>query len=416
MNIHILCDSPKTLSGFSRVGRNLFKGLTKLGHFCCMTGFQTSYESEFFEDNSKEVLPINTQYIDEITQYIINVQKSKAELTICIFNADDASQNMFAKAMSPTIWYVPVEGKKISSMMTRDLLHVSEKGKIIAQCNWGHNELKNNKIKSEVIYHGYDEKIFRKLNKNEFIKKELTNEKINILKYTEGKWLMTNTNIHHMKNELDNKFIFGFVGANHGIRKRIERLLESYALFLQKNIAYKKETLLILRTMPISITGIDLIKECNDLGISPNVIFLYGDNNRLSDNMMNVIYNTFDVNVSASSSEGFGFATLESMAVGVPQIGPDCSSFIELIGKDDDTRGLISIDGMWQMIPDGSKRYLVNEYDMSLKMEIMYLKDDFREVCSNNSLEFAQQYTWNKVIKQWNDLLNESEFSKSKVY
>lgn len=409
MNIHILCDSPKTMSGFARVGRNLYEGLTKLGHTCSMTGFQTTHESEFFGDNKNEVMPINVQYIDDISQYVMNAQKSKSEVVICIFNADNTEQNQYAKVIKPCIWYVPIEGKRISEMMANDLLQVSKTGKIVAQCNWGHDEMKKAGIESKVIYHGYDEKVFRKLENNEKPDKLVRNEKVNMLRHKEGKWEQSNTSTNRIisnMNHTDNKFIFGFIGANHGVRKRIERLLTSYALFLKMDNEYKKDTLLILRTMPISITGINLIKVCEDLGIENNIVFLYGDNNRLSDEAMNAIYNMFDVNVSCSSSEGFGFPTLESMACGVPQIGPECSSFIELIGHEEKRRGLTS-NGIWQMIPDGSYRYLVNEEDMAITMLNMYGNPIIRKDYSKNCLEFTKQYTWNKVIKQWDDLLNE---------
>lgn len=406
--VHILCDSPKTLSGFSNVGKHLAEGLTNLGYEVSMTGFHTAYESEWY--NKIEVMPINVQYIDDVTQYMMNVQKSKADAVICIFNSDDEQQNMYAKAIKNTLWYTPIEGRNISDLMIRDLLQVGENGRIVAQCNWGYNEMKKVGIESKVIYHGYNPGIFKCKSKGNF-SGMITNQKINLLKYSEGRWISDNVSVSTLKDNFKSKFIFGFVGANHGIRKRIERLLTAYSIFLNASKKNKDRTLLVLRTMPISISGINLIKICANLGISSNVVFLYGDNNRLSDESMNIIYNLFDVNVSASSSEGFGFPTLESMACGIPQIGPACSSFIELI-KDRFTsirdRGLIADKGEWQMIPDGSYRFLVNEQCLADKMQEMYIKEEKRNEFSENCIKFASQYTWDKIAKEWNELIRSS--------
>lgn len=411
MKIMILCDSPKTFSGFSVVGKNLAIQLKQLGHEVVISGFQTSNEPESYY--GIKILPVHIQHIDELGQYIVNVQKYQPDICICIFNADDTSQNEFVKAIKPSFWYVPIEGREISDTMARDLYDVSTNGKIIAQCNWGKNEMMKVGIDSTTIYHGYNSEVFKK----EDIRKIISGEKINVIKcetliqdsLKTCTWKISDTLIDTLRNIFDNKFVFGFVGANHGIRKRIERLLTSYSLFLKDNKQRKDRTVLVLRTMPISITSpANLIKICSKLGISSNVIFLHGENNRLSDEAMNAIYNCFDVNVSASSSEGFGLSCIESMAYGVPQIGPSCSSFIELI-KDiepEKDRGLLAEKGEWVMINDGSYRFEVNEQDLADKMSIMYLDKDLRERCGKNASKWIKSYTWKKVADQWNDLIS----------
>ncbi len=405
MKIHILCDSPKQMTGFSIVGKNLAVELRKLGHEISMTGFQTTVG-----DNERvgytKVMPLHVQHIDEIGQYIHNVQKINPDICINIFNADDAQQNTFPKIIKPTFWYVPIEGKDISEMMAKDLCEVSKSGKIIAQCDWGKNEMLKVGVESTTIYHGYDPQIFKKINLTKSIN---INEKINILRYKSGKWNEKSEDIKFLNDELDGKFIFGFIGANHGIRKRIERLLTAYSLFLSENKKRKDDTLLVLKTMPISITSpANLIRICAKLKISSNVVFLYGENNKLCDDSINIIYNCFNVNVSASSSEGFGFPTLESMACGIPQIGPNCSSFIELIkdNKGIDDRGLLVEKGEWVMINDGSYRFEVNEQDLAYNMEIIYSNNNIRKEFGKNAEIWSKQYTWKKVSEQWNNLLN----------
>jgi glycosyltransferase involved in cell wall biosynthesis len=96
------------------------------------------------------------------------------------------------------------------------------------------------------------------------------------------------------------------------------------------------------------------------------------------------------------------------MACGKPNIGPYCSSFIELIGdgeKDPNARGLLSSIGEWQMIENGSERFLVNEKDLASKMKRLYSDEKLRERFSKNAIKFANQFTWEKICLQWNDLL-----------
>ncbi len=403
--IHILCEIPRSMTGFSIVGKHLAEGLHDLGHDVSMTGFQTAYESEWYK--GIEILPLQIQHIEELEQFIFNVRKVNPDIVICIFNSDNANQNMFAKAVSPTCFYTPIEGRNICSVAERDLKEISKRGKVIAQCNWGKNEMKKKGIDSQTIYHGYDPLIFRKLKTLDIC---TMNEKINIVKHVNGKWTEINSNIGILKKDIptNKRFIFGFCGANHGIRKRIERLLKSYSLFLEDNQQLKDRTLLILKTMPVSVTSpVILPRICDQLEISSNVIFLYGENNKLTDTAINSIYNLFDVNVSASSSEGFGFPTLETMAIGIPQIGPNCSSFIELIGEGDNKRGLIAEKGEWVMIQDGSERFEVNEQCFADKMKEMFKDNELREKCGKNAMEWSKQYTWNKIIIQWDNLIKE---------
>jgi glycosyltransferase involved in cell wall biosynthesis len=123
---------------------------------------------------------------------------------------------------------------------------------------------------------------------------------------------------------------------------------------------------------------------------------------------MNILYNSADVNISASSGEGWGLPTGESMACGIPNIGPDCSAFSELIGNDVDlskNRGwLVNIESR-QMIQDGTIRVLVSESDLAMKMKMAFVEKDKIKVFSKNAIDWSKDYTWSKICLQWNDLL-----------
>lgn len=306
---------------------------------------QTSYTSEW--NCGIEQLPIQVGHIDDMTQYMITLDRIKPDVVLNIFQAD-YEFNDFPKAFKKGIWYTPVEGKNITQKMANDLLQVKiNEGEVVAQTKYGQGEIQLALGGASIpyVYHGYDPDIFKPLNfrkidemrycynrtefgrsnsnpillhKNgcydcQFNKSDETNcpyykvEDIAILKFINGKWAEESIPITHLPIVSKGKFVFLFVGQNLGIRKRIERLLKAYSLFIKDSKQLKDRTVLHLHTMPISISGMNLIKMIQDLGIQDNTVFSYGSyrSSGWSSEAINVLYNTADVNVSASSSEGF---------------------------------------------------------------------------------------------------------------
>lgn len=454
MKIHILSNSLRLNSGFSIVAKNLAIGLKKLGHDVTYTGMQTAYVPEF--NSGIEVLPAQTLHVDDITQCILTINRIKPDIVLAIFQMDYES-NDFAKIFPKTVIYCPVEGKNIPQKMANDLLQIKMNGgQPVAQCKYGQGEMQLalGGIDVPYIYHGFDDKIFCPIEKDKLSKikycyycteigqnnsdpwllhqqgcfdcfsglgqlkgryKEncpyFKEEEITILKFIDGKWTEVEMPITQLPTITKGKFIFGFVGQNLGVRKRIERLLKAYSIFIKDSRQLKDRTIIHLHTMPIAINGVNLIKIIQDLGIQDNVIFSYGTyrSSAWTDQAICILYNTFDVNVSASSSEGFGLGTLESMVCGVPNIGSNCSSFIELIGDGEkdpsNSRGLLALIGEWQMIENGSERALVNENHLSDMMKKMYQSEDLRKTFSKNAIKFSSQFTWKKICEQWDQLL-----------
>lgn len=454
MKIHILSNSPRLNSGFSIVAKNVTIGLRKLGHSVTYTGMQTAYVPEF--SSGIEVLPAQTLHVDDITQCMLTINRIKPDIVLAIFQMDYES-NDFAKMFPKTAIYCPVEGRNIPQKMANDLLQIKMNGgQPVAQCRYGQGEMQLalGGIEVPYVYHGFDDKIFYPIEKDKLSKAKycyycteigqnnsdpwllhtygcfdcftglgqlkgkykedcphFKEEEVTILKFINGKWAEVEIPITQLPTFTKGKFIFGFVGQNLGVRKRIERLLKAYSLFIGGSKQLKDRSILHLHCMPIAINGINIIKIIQDLGIQDNVIFSYGTfrSSAWTDQAISILYNTFDVNVSASSSEGFGLPTLESMACGKPNIAPSCSSFVELVGdgeKDpNNSRGLLAHIGEWQMIENGSERALVNENYLSAMMKKMYQSEDLRNTFSKNAIKFAQDCTWEKIVQQWNELL-----------
>jgi len=449
MKIHFLSSSLRTNSGFSIVTKNLALELRKLGHDITMSGLQTANFAEF--SYGIETLPTITHYVDDLTQFMINVQTIKPDVVIYIHQMDSGQFNAFTKVFLKTFVYCPVETRGIPDQMRGDLLSViMNGGKVVAQTQYGQGEIQLalGGIDIPFIYHGFNDKIFKPLNLGDVdqirycyygtdsgkaesdpvkLHKQgcygcilsgndttkcmyYRDEHVSILKFIDGKWTGKDIPITELPNITKGKFVFGFLGYNLGIRKRMERLLKAYSLFIKDSRQLKDRTVLHMHTIPIAIDGLNLIRIVQDLGIQDNVIFSYGSfrSAAWTNEGINILYNTFDTNISASSGEGFGLATIESLACGIPNIGPNSTSFTELIGEDPKTRrGLLASIIDWQMIPDGCYRSLVDEQDLSQCMRIMYQDEKLRKQCSKNAIEWTKQFNWTSICQQWDKLLKE---------
>lgn len=455
MKIHIISNSLKMNSGFSNVARHMIIGLRNLGHDVTFTGMQTPYLPEFTYE--VEVLPVSTFYVDELTQYIINLQKIQPDVVIAIFQSDSGSGDLvqFPLIFKNTFWYTVVEGDNLPLSSYDGYKRViANGGKIVLPSKHGQRQAKESGIDVYNISYGFDNNIYKPINlKNKYeitycfsnteFGKAIANpiklceqgcykcglnsrdqqkcqyfheEEITLLIYdkSQEKWIEKRIKISDLPSETIGKFVFGHVKQNFGIRHRMERLLKAYSIFLNQSRQIKDRILLHIHTMPISVQSpVNLIKIAKDLDIENNIIFSYGNfrSSSWSDEAMNILYNTFDCNCSASSGEGLGLPTIESMACGIPQIGPKSSAFIELIeedvrlnNKDIGPRGILAKIATWQLIDDGSNRSLVDEEDLAKCMKLIYYNENYK-LYRKNCLEFTKNYTWNKVVYRWDRLL-----------
>ena len=445
MKIHFLSNSLKANSGFAIITKNLAQELKKLGHSVMMSGLQTAITPEY--TYGIESLPLATN-IDETTQFKNNLMQVDPDVVIYVGEFYTDLRHL-TKIFPRTVVYIPIEGVGIPSYMIQDLNQIIHNGgRVVALCSYGFNEM----IKVDVqtagyIYPGFNEEIFKKLSNNDlttrycFYTTEMGKESIDprklykhnchtcslllqdqlfcsnfkdelitFCKYTNDKWTeICDMPIYKLKEQFNNKFIYLFVGQNHLLRKKINRLLIAFSILLDSK-QMKDRLHLHLHCQPQSNTGIDLLEISNRLGIQDNISFSYGTyrSSGWSEEALNILYNLADVAVTASSSEGYCLPILESMACGISQVAPDCTSMTELIGKNDkDKRGLLAKIGDSDMIIDMTSRQLVDITDLSTKMKELYNNKELRETCSKNCLKFVQPYTWSNLAKKWDNLIKE---------
>lgn len=443
MKIHIISNNPIGLnSGFGIVARNLALGLKRLGHNVSFTGLQTSYVQSRYQGMT--VYPGNyfSIGIDSPGQIIesvkYNLHKEQPDAVICIFQGDDGRLNALTKLHKNTFWYCPIEGKGMPHGLVADMS--DQYVQPVFMTNQGASEYLNSlgmtgDEMSPIIYPGYNPDIFYPFENNpikgsckwstEHYKYQQDPlflcengcincdgvscgcdiyelEEITLLS-TRGEEVVPYCELMNIKEKFDVKTVFLFVGQNFGVRKRIERLIEAFAKFAEG----KDDVLLHLHTYPIPSTGIDLIAEVQKYGIIDKVVFSYGTlrSSGWSDQAMNMLYNSADILVSATSAEGFGLPHLECMTVGLPQIVPDYSVFPEFITEGDGSRGLLC-KGIEQLTVTGQSRILVDINNMASKMDLLYRNTHKMEWMSKNAIKWAKNHTMENKCAEWVELLS----------
>lgn len=468
IKIHIVSNPLNVNTGFSIVARNLAIGLKKMDYDVTATGMQQSHRPEIYY--GIESFPILGTNIDEIGQLILNIRELDPDIILNIFSVDSGqfiqhamvfdsinilNEGMGIKKKIKSFWYPPIETLGLSDNTIRHLkIFIDTGGKIISQCRWGQREMTKAGIENTVIYHGVDDSIFRPLNDKEINKictipigsgdGKIDESNIWVLNQSNDCRILRWDGIGWNEDKLEGadrlidvhrgKFVFLTVAANLGVRKRLERAMKAYAIFLRKGGQQLKDrTVLHIHTQPFNPEGVNVLGIAEKMGIEKNIVFSYGRwKGGWTDVEMSVLYNSCRNGcfLSASSGEGFGIGTLESMACGIPVIGPRNTSFIELVeeevkigtgdgtgddGKKIGPRGIL-VGGEYQMMIDGSDRFLVNEEELAEAMKRMYeyglyVKDSNKlskegtyDTYKNNCLKFTKMHTWNRICKQWNEL------------
>ncbi|MDD3474356.1 MAG: glycosyltransferase [Candidatus Dojkabacteria bacterium] len=444
LRIHFLSDTLQRNSGFSNVTKNIILELKKRGYECTMTGLNSGYMKTW--DYGIECYPIANEHIGEEASYFATLMEIKPDIVFNLFGSDTGDMDFLLDiplqaGITKRIWYVPVDGLGLGIGSFKSLKRFTDSGgKVVAQCNWGATQLMKNGIDVlDTVYHGYNEKIFKKLTDSELdsadycwyminegkteinpdflfenccwtccdnheLCVESIEEEVGIMKWddVEKRFIYGYYLVSLLRKIVKGRYVFGFVGANFGIRKRIERLLKAYQLTIKDDRRLTDRTVLWLHTVPISNVGLNLMRIVQKLGIEKNVIFSYsgGRGTGWSEQALCRLYNIFDCHISSSSGEGFNLPTLESMACGVPNIGTNICSFPELIGKDK-KRGIL-VDCELQMLPDGIYRGLINEKKLSeamIEMHSYWDKEDKK--IKDECIKFSYNYTWSKIVDKW---------------
>lgn len=128
-----------------------------------------------------------------------------------------------------------------------------------------------------------------------------------------------------------------------------------------------------------------------------------------SRDVLNQVYNAADVCISTSQGEGWGLTTTEAFAAGTPFIGPKHTTFIELIGENEERGYFVECGGhdLW-MVHYGKgeePRPVTSCIDMAHMLQCVHNNRYEAASKAKAARQWAKFHTWEIFRQQWRDLL-----------
>jgi glycosyltransferase involved in cell wall biosynthesis len=216
--------------------------------------------------------------------------------------------------------------------------------------------------------------------------------------------------------------VFLFTSLNRNIpRKRLDLLIMSFVKLIVRFPL--KPIFLLIVSNSNDKGGFPLFeifaRELKLAGVNTetfgNRLLITLDNNRYTDDDVNIIYNCGDVGVSCAEGEGFGLCTFEQMSLGIPQIVPKITGHLEYCNEDNSQ---MVVPKHRYYIPQAynnvtGEAHAVDPEDVSKAMERYVFDEDLRKLHGKLAKEKTNEYTWNKccaiLVKRLKALQDEDD-------
>jgi glycosyltransferase involved in cell wall biosynthesis len=389
MRILFVGDSPTVNTGFGVVSKNLLKGLYNRGHEIHVLGVNHHGEPYNRAEFPYSIHPCEHGSgmdavfgLNRLWQIIPQIQPD----LLFLFNdpwiiekyIDHKPDNISAPFLK-TIGYYPVDAGPINPKTIKFLngldaqvcySHFAER--IITEGNGG--KYPDN---LHQIYHGVDTKSYYPM------QQQLA------------------------RNELGipiNSWIVGMVARNQ-YRKRFDILISAFAKFAKD----KDDVKLYLHTV-LDDVGFDIADLINNqFKISDKLILTEGMTpaKGVSEEQLNLIYNSLDVNALISLGDGFGLPVAESMAVGCPQIVSDHSCLKELV---EGHGGLLVKNAAWLLHTAGINTWggLTDENHLAEQLEWAYTYQKAMREKGEEGYKFIKQdkFNWDNIVDKFDGIIN----------
>jgi len=291
-----------------------------------------------------------------------------------------------------TISYAPI------SPILIDLF--SKADHLVAPSWFVFNELSAVPVPRTYIPHGVNLKIYKK---NKKARKELRGE----LGY-------------------EDKFVFLTIGRNRMHQKGFASLFHAFRTLLVNKPELKDHVVLHCHAYPYEPDGINLVMGRDRMGLKDYVkvtcvkpsesldrfeicnennerAILYQPNCGLLEEEMARLYNMADCFVLATRGESFCLPIIEAQACGLTCVMTGCSTAHELISEP--KTGLVAKVIADQVNPLISSESIVDPTDLACKMYEIYENSELRRKFSRSAIRNAKNYSWDKVVPKWAELM-----------
>lgn len=194
------------------------------------------------------------------------------------------------------------------------------------------------------------------------------------------------------------RFIFGMVAANRDFRKNLEPQLRVFAEFVKAH----PDAHLVMHTNPgPQEGGWDLPRLIRFLGIADNVDITTGKLDFASWEM-SILYNSFDVLLLASASEGFGIPIIEAAACGIPAITHDFAAMTELtVGWTLENRKFVT--PMYSYGAGVVEDVLYNGMETAYGADLAAMRDECRQKALYYDWDAVVERDWGPALAKWQE-------------
>ena len=200
--------------------------------------------------------------------------------------------------------------------------------------------------------------------------------------------------------DFDNKFVVIRNDRNQP-RKMWHKTWEIWERFSKD----KEDVLFIAKTLPHDMAGTDLIKEVKEHNIENSVIF---NEDSVTPEYLNILYNLGDVFLSTTGSEGFGLALAEACSAGLPVIATGSDPIKEILNYGKNGRLLKVIQSIYN---DKMCTYY-DEVDVDHGVACLeeFYKDwktggnKIKEIGMQARQYIISRYDVNKIVGEWDKM------------
>lgn len=357
----------KIPSAYSKVAWNIFTKI-KDKHKVATTPMLRANNLGIFTREGLLIYPSGqTEFAEDVIQSNCLHFNADAVLTLKDLYVFDQLMNY------PLEWiaYVPIDSSPISFGIVSRLRNAF---KVVSMSKFGEKELEKNRIKNTRIPHGFDPKAFHPIEDKESCRRRF-----------------------HIK---PGEFVIGLVGMNR-VGKLIERAIRVVNHVIEQNPDCKNIKMFLWTDITRKIPLKPLLLE---LGMNEHIYWpgreMY--NVGLPEEIMGEMYNAFDL-LLCVSGEGFWLPGLEGAACGTPRVAVDYASAPEHCDRD----LRVKVADWSYSNTVGIKQPLIDFGDAEKKIMKVYTGD--REKFEKKAVNYAKDYTWNKISKMWMNFLGECE-------
>lgn len=186
-------------------------------------------------------------------------------------------------------------------------------------------------------------------------------------------------------------------------RKRIDLTVAGFGLFAQ----YKPPEVRLLLHMGVKEIGWNVRSLAAEAGILDRLILTTEGvrHPEVSDQVLNLIYNSCDVGVNTAAAEGWGLTSFEHAATGAPQIVPGHGGCAEIW----DGHAVLLKPVQQQPMGIALEASIVSPEQLASELEALYAHPAHRQAMATAAYANATkpEYNWSNVAGTWANLFDE---------